>query len=127
MFSLGCIQARDCSSGRCPTGIATMDPKRYRVLDVKVKSQRIANFHNNTLHAVAEMLGSTGLSHTSQLTRRHIVRRISASEIKLADQIFPKVSTNALLEGGEVEDPRLQVYWSRVSADSFQVTTVASG
>ena len=27
MFSIGCIQAKDCASGHCPTGIATMDPK----------------------------------------------------------------------------------------------------
>jgi glutamate synthase domain-containing protein 2 len=122
MFALGCIQARDCSSGHCPTGITTMDPKRYRVLDVKTKAHRVANLHNNTLHAVAEMLGSAGLSHTGELTRRHIVRRVSVSEIKLADQIYPKVAKNALIEGKSVEDPRLQVYWNRVNADSFQAT-----
>lgn len=88
MFALGCIQARDCSSGRCPTGITTMNPKRYRVLDVDIKSQRIRNFHHNTLHAVAEMLGAAGLKHTNELTRRYVVRRLSASEIKLADQII---------------------------------------
>jgi glutamate synthase domain-containing protein 2 len=120
MFAVGCIQARDCSSGRCPTGIATMDPKRYRVLDVGLKAQRVANFHHNTLHAVAEMLGAAGLAHTDQLTRRHIVRRLSASEIKLAEQIYPSVPRNALIDGKPVEDPRLQVYWNRVSRDSFQ-------
>ncbi|MFZ9154312.1 MAG: FMN-binding glutamate synthase family protein [Polynucleobacter sp.] len=120
MFALGCIQARDCSSGRCPTGIATMDPNRYRVLDVSLKMQRVANFHHNTLHAVAEMLGAAGLSHTNNLTRRHIVRRVSASEIKLADQIYPKVPLNALIEGQAVEDIRLSTYWNRVGADSFQ-------
>ena len=127
MFALGCIQARDCSSGRCPTGIATMDPNRYRVLDVDLKAQRVANFHHNTLHAVAEMLGATGLSHTDSLTRRHIVRRVSVSEIRLADQIYPKVLPNALIEGKAVEDIRLATYWNRVSADSFQAVDPASG
>ena len=28
MFAVGCIQARDCASSRCPSGVATMDPKR---------------------------------------------------------------------------------------------------
>jgi glutamate synthase domain-containing protein 2 len=32
MFAVGCIQARQCSSGKCPTGVATMDPARYRVV-----------------------------------------------------------------------------------------------
>jgi glutamate synthase domain-containing protein 2 len=120
MFALGCIQARDCSSGRCPTGIATMNPARYRVLDIDMKSKRVLNFHRNTLHAVGEMLGAAGLSHTDELTRRHIVRRLSASEIKLADQIYPRVTFNALIEGKPVDDPRLKVYWHRMGPDSFR-------
>ena len=127
MFALGCIQARDCSSGRCPTGIATMDPNRYRVLDVDLKAQRVANFHHNTLHAVAEMLGAAGLSHTDSLTRRHIVRRVSVSEIRLADQIYPKVLPNALIDGKAVEDIRLGTYWNRVGADSFQPMDLLAG
>jgi glutamate synthase domain-containing protein 2 len=120
MFAVGCIQARDCSSGNCPTGIATMNPDRYRVVDVAMKSQRVANFHKNTVHAVAEMLGAAGLSHTSELTRRHIVRRVSGGEIKLADQIYPRVDKGAMIHGGLIEDPRLQMYWQRMSGGSFQ-------
>ena len=119
MFTLGCIQARDCASGRCPTGVATMDARRYRVIDVEDRAQRVANFHRNTLHAVKEMLEAAGLEHPGDLTRRHIVRRLSASEIKLADQIYPKVEPSALIEGREVADPRLQSYWHRMSGASF--------
>ena len=123
MFSIGCIQARDCASNRCPSGVATMDPKRYRVVDVQDRSQRVFNFHKNTIEAVAELLEASGLNHTNQLTRRHIVRRLSASQIRLADQIYPKVEINALIEGKSVEDPRLQSYWGRVTGDSFQPTS----
>ena len=96
-----------------------MDPKRYRVIDVNDRAQRVYNFHHNSVEAVAEMLESAGLQHPSQLNRRHIVRRVSASKILLADQIYPRVEINALIEGKEVADPRLAVYWSRVSGDSF--------
>ena len=119
MFALGCIQARDCASGRCPTGIATMDPERYRVLEVDRRAQRVANFHNNTLKVVSKMIGAAGISHPAYLTRMHIVRRLSSSEISTADQIFPNVGTGALLTGGPVGDPRLDYYWSKVSGDSF--------
>ena len=119
MFALGCIQARDCASGRCPTGIATMDPGRYRVVDVAQKAQRVANFHHNTLKVVGEMIGAAGISHPVHLTRRHIVRRLSSSEIRLADQIFPHVEPGALFTGEPIEDPRLDVYWNKVSGDSF--------
>lgn len=119
MFSLGCIQARDCASSHCPTGIATMDPNRYRALDIKSRADRVRNFQKNTRFALKELLEASGLHHPEQLTRRHIVRRLSQSQIKLADQIYPKVEVGALLRGDEVEDPRLSSYWHRVSGSSF--------
>ena len=120
MFSIGCIQARDCASSNCPSGVATMNPSRYRVIDVNDRASRVHNFHRNTLVAVVEMLEAAGLQHTHELNRRHIVRRLSASQIKLADQIYPRVEINALIDGGSVDDPRLAAYWDRVNGDSFQ-------
>ena len=68
------------------------------------------------------MLGAAGIPHPKDLNRRHIVRRLSASQIKLADQIYPRVSDGALLTGeGVIEDPRLRTYWSLVSKDSFHL------
>lgn len=119
MFAIGCIQARDCASGHCPSGVATMNPSRYRVVDVNDRAQRVRNFHKNTLVALTEMLEAAGLKHTHQLNRRHIVRRLSASQIKLADQIYPRVEINALIDGKPVEDPRLASYWHRVTGASF--------
>jgi glutamate synthase domain-containing protein 2 len=120
MFSIGCIQARDCASGHCPTGIATMDPNRYRVIDIKERAERVFNFQKNTRFALKELLEAAGLGHPNELNRRHIVRRLSASQIKLADQIYPKVENGALLRGESVEDARLSSYWDRVDKSSFQ-------
>ena len=120
MMSLGCIQARDCASGECPTGLATMDPKRFRVVDVEHRAKRVANFQANTVLAVGEMLEASGLNAPNELTRRHIVRRLSASKILLADQIYPKLEDGALIRGEKVDDPRLAVYWDLVTPDSFQ-------
>ena len=120
MFALGCIQARDCASGNCPTGVATMDKKRFRAIDVKSRAKRVKNFQKNTRFAIKELLEAAGLHHPSELTRRHIVRRLSASQIKLADQVYPKVSDGALLRGEQVDDARLQSYWNRVSGTSFK-------
>ena len=123
MFALGCIQARDCASGECPTGLATMNPKRYRAVDISERAQRIANFQHYSIEAVAEMLEAAGLNGPHELSRRHIVRRLSNSQILLADQIYPKVEDGALLRGEEVADPRLAVYWDRVNPDSFAFTS----
>lgn len=120
MFALGCIQARDCASGECPTGLATMNPKRYRVVDVEHRAKRVSSFQTNTVLAVGEMLEAAGLEGPDNLTRRHIVRRLSESKILLADQIYPKVKDGALIKGEKVDDPRLAVYWNLVTPDSFQ-------
>ena len=119
MFSIGCIQALACSSSNCPTGVATMNPSRYRVLNVDDRAQRVFNFHRNTLHVVKEMIEATGLHHPSELNRRHIVRRISSSQILLADQVYPSVLPGSLINGEGCDDPRLEVYWDRVTSNSF--------
>ena len=62
MFSIGCIQCRSCHTGECPTGIATMDPMRYRAIDIEDRSQRAFNFHKNTLFVLKELLESVGVN-----------------------------------------------------------------
>ncbi|MAR63593.1 MAG: FMN-binding glutamate synthase family protein [Rickettsiales bacterium] len=121
MFAIGCIQCRSCHTGECPTGIATMDPMRYRAIDVNDRSERANNFHKNTLFVLKELLESVGVNHTKDLNRRHIVRRLSESEIRLADQIYPRAEKGELLKKGkkEILDPRLNVYWNKVSSKSF--------
>jgi len=119
MFALGCIQARDCSSGRCPTGIATMDPKRYRVIDVDDRAMRVRNFHQNTLNALAELMESAGLEHPSQLNRQHIMRRHSGSQVQMEEKFSPTVRNKALLTEGACGDERIDAYWRRVSGECF--------
>jgi hypothetical protein len=99
-----------------------MNKSRYRAIDIEDRSNRASNFHKNTLHVFKEMLESVGVKHPSELNRRHIVRRLSESEIKLADQIYPKVLPNELLTKNKIKncaDPRLKVYWDKVNANSF--------
>ena len=37
----------------CPTGLATMNPHRYRVVDIQERAERVANFQKNTTESVA--------------------------------------------------------------------------
>ena len=121
MFSIGCIQCRSCHTGECPTGIATMDPMRYRAIDIEDRSKRAFNFHKNTLFVLKELLEAVGVNDPYELNRRHVVRRLSESEIRLADQIYPKALKGELLKKGKktIADPRLNVYWDKVSPKSF--------
>jgi glutamate synthase domain-containing protein 2 len=56
MFSLGCIQALRCNTNDCPTGVATQKAALQKGLVVTDKSERVYNFHKNTIHAVKELL-----------------------------------------------------------------------
>jgi glutamate synthase domain-containing protein 2 len=121
MFAIGCIQAQSCHTDKCPTGVATQDPIRQRALVVPDKAQRVANFHGNTLHALAELLGAAGLTHPSALRPHHIARRISSSEVRLLSAVFPELAPGELLEG-KFRHRVFEVGWAMAQADSFQPT-----
>ncbi|MBE0399582.1 MULTISPECIES: FMN-binding glutamate synthase family protein [Halomonas] len=118
MFSLGCIQALNCHSDKCPSGVATQDPKRSRHLDIADKTERVYHFHRNTLKALAEMLGAAGLTHPSELGPEHIIRRVSENEIQSYDQVFTFLKPNELLHS-KCEHTVFKHYWEDARADSF--------
>jgi glutamate synthase domain-containing protein 2 len=96
MFALGCIQSLSCHTGRCPTGVTTQDPWRQRALVPQDKATRVYNFHRNTLHALAELIGAAGLRHPGEIEPRHIVRRVTSNEIRLvANRRAPDQSQSA--------------------------------
>lgn len=118
MLALGCVQSLTCNSNRCPTGVATQDPMLYRGLVVKDKATRVAQFHAKTLAATADLLGSTGMSHSRLLNRTHVHRRISQAGVKRYDQIFPYIPRGSLCSDDPPEDFR--VYMKEAVATSFE-------
>jgi glutamate synthase domain-containing protein 2 len=119
MFAIGCIQSQSCHTNKCPTGVATQDALRQRALVVPDKAQRVFNFHRNTLKALAEMLAAAGLDHPAQLEARHLVRRMSATEIKLFSQSHVFLTPGQLLTG-EVDGSFYSNMWQMARADSFE-------
>ncbi len=125
MFAIGCIQSQSCHTNKCPTGVATQDPLRQRALVVPDKAQRVLNFHHNTLRALAEMLAAAGLEHPAQLEAKHLVRRVSATEIKLFSQMHVFLKPGELLTG-EVNGQFYSRMWQLARADSFEPNTEAA-
>ena len=118
MFALGCIQAQVCHTGKCPTGVTTQDPRRQAALVVADKSVRVANFQQNTLKALAELLGAAGLTHPGELRPHHIARRIPNGEIRVLSALFPDLEKGELLEG-KFRLTIFRVGWPMAQADSF--------
>jgi glutamate synthase domain-containing protein 2 len=118
MFSIGCIQAKRCHTGTCPTGITTQDPWRQRGLVVDVQARRAARFHTKTLEALADIVASVGLTHPSELRPHHITTRIDAAESREMGDVHDFLGDNVLLEAPD-ETP-YAVWWHAADADSFK-------
>ena len=118
MFAVGCIQAQACHTNECPAGVATQDKLRQRAVDVTDKSVRVANFHRNTLKAVAHMIGAAGLEHPGEISPYHFNFRQKMGETIEGDLIFNPIPEGSLLDGTcEVE--ALMSRWRRARSDSF--------
>ncbi|MGA9660781.1 MAG: FMN-binding glutamate synthase family protein [Pseudomonas alloputida] len=124
MFAIGCIQSQSCHTNKCPTGVATQDPLRQRALVVPDKAERVASFHRNTLHALAEMLAAAGLEHPSELRPKHLARRISPSEIGLFSDLHTFLKPGELLSGS-IESEFYARMWRMARSDSFAPETIS--
>ena len=127
MFALGCLQAQTCHTGHCPTGVTTQDPVRQKALVVADKSQRVYNFHQQTLHALKEMVQAAGLQHPADITANHIVRRGSDHKVQLlAQALLTQMPKGALLQDDlSALSPVYALYWPSASALSFSVQLTA--
>ena len=117
MFAIGCIQSRGCHTNNCPTGVATQDPLRQRALVVDDKAPRVANFHRNTLRAMAELLGAAGLAHPGELEPWHLHVRDQSGAVLRGDDFFSHVAPHAIIAGEA--DAELAREWKRAQAESF--------
>ncbi len=118
MFALGCIQAQTCHSGRCPTGVTTQDPARYRALNVADKSRRVANFHASTMRALRETVGATGHGHPSDLSPHDLMMRINSREVRSAASQYDWLEPGSLLSQ-KTAHPAFAKFWHMARPDSF--------
>ena len=119
MFALGCIQSLSCHTDRCPTGVATQDPARWKRLDVADKAARVAAFHRNTLLALRDLLAAAGLEHPRELGPEHILRRVSPTEIRSLAALYRFLEPGELLGGRVPEHAVFQAFWPLAASDSF--------
>ncbi|THH37031.1 FMN-binding glutamate synthase family protein [Aliishimia ponticola] len=120
MFSVGCIQGQACHTNHCPVGVATQDPKRARAVVVEDKAPRVARFHANTLHAIAEMTAAAGLMHPRQFLPHHLLMRESDRDMKTGEDVYPYQPEGFLLQDDDVADEfGYRMRWNRSRAESF--------
>ena len=117
MFAVGCVQSQTCHTDKCPTGVATQSKWRQRAIVVPDKAERVANFHKGTLHALGELIAAAGLTHPAGVKRDRVMRRVSPTEVRGFDQIYPELEPGSLVSGragGEYG-----ALWEKAKASAF--------
>lgn len=72
MFSIGCIQAQRCHTDRCPTGVATQNPRLTRGLVPDLKSVRCANYLAGLRFELERLARTCGVSHPALVKTNQI-------------------------------------------------------
>jgi hypothetical protein len=62
------------------------------------------------------------LTHTSELAPEHIVRRVSANEVRTLAALYPWVKPRELLTGAAAP-AAFQIYWEVARSDTFELPT----
>ncbi len=117
MFALGCVQSLSCHTDHCPTGVATQDPLRQKAIIVPDKAERVARFHDRTLHALSELIAAAGLSHPGDVRRDQIMRRVSPTRVESFADVYPALAPGELLRSGG--DLHYAALWAMADAGSF--------
>ena len=121
MMAIGCIQSRHCNTNLCPTGIATQDPARSKAINIEEKSERVKNFHQNTLASFFELVGSMGLDDPAKLVPQMIKRRSPYGAQMSMGSLVEPLPERALIENLEV-DESWKHWWQASSAEQFYVS-----
>ncbi|HIO40576.1 MAG TPA: FMN-binding glutamate synthase family protein [Candidatus Marinimicrobia bacterium] len=72
MLSIGCIQAQQCHTGHCPSGVATHNAWLIRGVDVPTKSKRAAQFLKGLRKEILQLTYACGYTHPCQFTGQDI-------------------------------------------------------
>jgi hypothetical protein len=123
MFAVGCIQAQQCHTGHCPTGVTSQDATRQRAIVVSDKSVRVANFHRETVKALGELVAAAGLDHPHDLTPHHFMRRAAPDRIVTFADLYKFLEPGELLSGN-ISDERIRAAWAMAQASSFAPASV---
>lgn len=118
MFALGCIQALECHSNTCPTGIATQNPSLTKGLVPEQKSVRVANYQHETVKSAVELMASAGINHPDGVTRDVVSTRVERNITETFAQTFPELETGCLLNENTVPEP-YKYFWNKAKAESF--------
>ncbi len=119
MFALGCIQALECNTNSCPTGVATQQPHLVEGLVVADKQTRVAKYHTQVVKNAVELMAAAGISHPDNVGRDVVYRRTSANKIETFEETYPELDNGCLLQENSVPTYYLKA-WQKASIHQWR-------
>jgi glutamate synthase domain-containing protein 2 len=121
MMAVGCIQAQECHTNRCPVGVATQDARRARALDVADKTQRVHRFQQSTVAEAQRIIASMGLTGPRELRPSMLYRQVDQATARSFAELYHWLEPGELL-GAAPEDWAAD--WAAADPDSFAAPAV---
>jgi glutamate synthase (ferredoxin) len=88
MLAIGCIQAQECHTGHCPTGVATQSRWLMRGLDPTLKSARLANYLLTLRKELLSLAAACGEPHPALVSLDRIGVVDPGFVIRSAREVF---------------------------------------
>lgn len=121
MMAAGCIQAQRCNTDKCPSGVATQNPRRARALDVTDKGERVYRYQQGTLEETTKIMAAMGCRTPADLTPHHLRRNITATQTHSYAELYEWLQPGELL----ADPPKTwAAEWRAASPDRFGPTAV---
>jgi glutamate synthase domain-containing protein 2 len=87
MMAIGCIQAQECHTGHCPTGVATQSRRLARGLDPTSKGVRVANYVAHLRYELLRLAHASGVSHPALIPASAVELNLGHGEaVSLTDR-----------------------------------------
>ncbi len=88
MLAVGCIQAQQCHTDKCPTGVATQDKWLMHGLDPESKSVRAANYITTLRRDLMKVSEACGVEHPAFIGPDSVEILSTLADGRLLDEVY---------------------------------------
>lgn len=99
MMASGCIMALQCHTGKCPSGVATTDPKYQSALVPEEKQWRVMNYILSVRQGLFALAGACGVDSPRRLTREHVVYKNEHGGTVRLSELYPMSPSIHFVDG----------------------------
>jgi glutamate synthase domain-containing protein 2 len=91
LLALGCIQSLKCHLNTCPTGIATQDERRTRVLDVDAAAARVTRYLDTLVEETELLAHSCGYRTANEIQLDDVVVQVEPGRWEAAGTVVTAI------------------------------------